>query len=386
MIKLKDKYREHDEWARSLIRDTFEFKNKRATVIINDVNYWTFGELLDDIPEDYYGDNPSVMMNYQIEKIKRHYRTYTDDCYQAFLMPWYGTGVLASGFGINIIKNYKADPAVDLSPIKKPGEVKKLELPDPDKNGLMPQVLNTLGYFKENCDLPVGVTDCQGPLTTALSVVGYDNFCYWMYDYPKVIHELLDIVTEALIEWVKVQKTRASIPMNGDSYPLGVRMPDGYGGVWISDDDSVILGTEHYREFVVPYNSRVLTSFDGGCIHYCGTATQHIENYLMTEGLRAVNNFNLDNIGEAAKMKDALSRKGIPYMACDFVPNDQRLESYYHELIEAMGDQRGLFIVPYIAPAVELEKGRYAKSRRNQLALGEKVKGVLERELAVKSV
>ena len=115
MIKLKDKYREHDEWARSLIQDTFELKNKRATVIINDVNYWTFGELLDDIPEDYYEDDPSVMMNYQIEKIKRHYRTYTDDCYQAFLMPWYGTGVLASGFGINIIKNYKADPAVAVS-------------------------------------------------------------------------------------------------------------------------------------------------------------------------------------------------------------------------------------------------------------------------------
>jgi len=385
MIKLKDKYREHDEWARSLIQDTFELKNKRATVIINDVNYWTFGELLDDIPEDYYEDDPSVMMNYQIEKIKRHYNTYTDDCYQAFLMPWYGTGVLASGFGINIIKNYKADPAVDLSPIKKPDEVKKLEIPDPDRDGLMPQVLNTLRYFKENCDLPVGVTDCQGPLTTALSVIGYDNYCYWMYDYPKVIHALMDIVTEALIEWVKVQKTRASITMKGDSYPLGVRMPDGYGGVWISDDDSVILGTEHYREFVVPYNSRVLTAFNGGCIHYCGTATQHIDNYLDTEGLTAVNNFNLDNIGEAAKMKEALSKKGIPYMACDFVPNDQRLESYYHELIEAMGDQHGLFIVPYIAPAVELEKGRYAESYRDQLALGKKVKGILERELALKT-
>ena len=42
------------------------------------------------------------------------------------------------------------------------------------------QVIKTLEYFKDNCDLPRGVTDCQGPLTTALSVVGYDNYSYWL--------------------------------------------------------------------------------------------------------------------------------------------------------------------------------------------------------------
>jgi hypothetical protein len=358
MNYLKEQYSEHDESARDMLKETFEFKNKRATVLIDDVNYWTFGELLEDIPEDYYKDDPGVMMNYQINKIKRHYEYYTDDCYQGYLMPWYGTGVLASGFGINIVKNYKADPAVDLSPVKKPEEIKKLKLPDPQRDGLMPQVLRTLRYFKENCDLPVGVTDCQGPLTTALSVVGYDNFSYWMYDYPKLIHELM-----------------------ADSFPLGLRVPDGFGGVWISDDDSVIIGAEHYREFVVPYNSRVLKAFGGGCIHFCGTATQHIENYLSTEGLTSVNNFNLDNIAAASKMREALRNKGIPYMACDFVPNDSRLEAYYNDLLRAMGGQKGLIIISYVAPAVELENGRYSQSHRDQFELGKRVKNVIDRQL-----
>ena len=383
MIKLKDQFKGHDSTVKEKLKEVFEFRNKKAVVVINDINYWTFGELLEDIPEDYYGSDPGVMMDYQVRKIKRHYDYYgTDDCYLGFLMPWYGTGVLASGFGVPIVKNYKADPAVDISRIKDPQAIKKIEMPDPEKDGLMPQVLDTLAYFKENCDLPCGVTDCQGPLTTALSVIGYDNFSYWMYDYPNLIHELMDKVTEALIQWVRYQKKAADIPMESESYPIGVRMPDGYGGVWLSDDDSVIIGTDHYREFVVPYNSRLLKAFGGGCIHYCGNSTQHIDNYLNTEGLTVINNFNLDDIGAAVKMRKALHKKGIVYMACDFIPTDTRMEPYYHELVEAMGDQEGLVIVPYVLPAVELEKGKYNESHRDQLELGKKVKNILDREIA----
>ena len=383
MIKLKDQFKDHDSITKEKLKEVFDFKNKKAAVVINDINYWTFGELLEDIPEYYYGSDPGVMMEYQIRKIKRHYDYYgTDDCHLGFLMPWYGTGVLASGFGVPIVKNYKSDPAVDISRIKDPQAIKKFAMPDPEKDGLMPQVLGTLAYFKENCDLPRGVTDCQGPLTTALSVIGYDNFSYWMYDYPNLIHELMDKVTEALIRWVRYQKKAADIPMESESYPLGVRMPDGYGGVWLADDDSVIIGTKHYREFVVPYNSRLLKAFGGGCIHYCGNSTQHIDNYLNTEGLTVVNNLNLDDIKAAAKMREALRKKGIAYMACDFIPTDTRMEPYYHELVEAMGDQAGLIIVGYVAPAVELEKGRYNESHRNQFELGKKVKNILDRELA----
>jgi hypothetical protein len=38
------------------------------------------------------------------------------------------------------------------------------------------------------------------------------------------------------------------------------------------------------------------------------------------------------------------------------------MHQYYHELVEMMGDARGLVIVPYVAPAVALEKGKYSKA------------------------
>ncbi len=382
MIAMMENHAGHDAAAKSALKEVFEFRNRKAAVVLNDVNYWTFGELQEDIPEEYYGDDPRVMMDYQLKKIQSHYSYYRNDCYVAFLMPWYGTAVLASGFGHPIVKNYKSDPAADISRVQNPDEIKNLKFPDARKDGLMPQVLRTLTYFREHTDLPVGVTDCQGPLTTALSIIGYDKYCYWMYDCPNILHGLMDLVTEALIYWVKEQKKHAQIPLEKESYPLGVRLPDGFGGVWLSDDDSVIMGTDLYRDFVMPYNSRVLEAFGGGCIHYCGNSNQHIESFLRTRGLTAINNLNLDDLKGAAKMRRVLAKKGIVYMACDFIPTEERLKDYYSELVEAMGDQGGLVIVPYVAPAVELQKGRYNESHRNQFELGKRVNALVEEAIA----
>jgi uroporphyrinogen-III decarboxylase len=379
MIQLRDKYRPHDDHVKEKLRETFEFRNKEASFVINDVNYWTFGELPENIPDDYYGSDPGSMLRYQLSKVERHYGYYEDDCYSAFLMPWYGTAVLASGFGVPIITNYKQDPAADISKMESPDEIARLRAPNFQKDGLMPQVLKTLRYFREHCDLPVGVTDCQGPLTTALSIIGYDKFCYWVVDCPKVIHGLMDLVTDSLIEWVKTQKRLVQMPMESESYPIGVRLPDGFGGVWVSDDDSVIMGPDLYRQFVLPYNSRILKAFGGGCIHFCGNSNQHIENYLQTEGLTAINNFILDDAAAGARMKKALATKGIVYMACDYVPKEQRLEGYYRELLEAMGDQAGLIIVSYVAPGVALEKGRYDECKRDQFALGKRVRELIRK-------
>jgi len=381
MIFLREKYENKDQQSKELLKKAFDFTNTSAAYVINDVNYWTFGEIQENIPEDYYSENPLSSMNYQIKKIERHYETFNDDCYIGFLHPWFGTGVLASGFGTQIIFNYKSDPAVDISNIQTIEEVKKLEPPNPETDGIMPKVINAIKYYKENSDLVIGVTDCQGPLTTALSIVGYDKFCYWMYDYPKEIHELMEKVTDALISWVKFQKKLIGVPMETEAYPLGVRIPDGYGGAWLSDDDAVIMSADLYKEFVVPYNGKFLQAFGGGCIHYCGTATQHIENYCSTKGLTCVNNLNLDDLGEAAKMKEALAEKGISYMACDFIPNDARLETYYRDLFAAMGSQEGLIVVPYVAPAIELEKGKYESSRRDQFDLAKTVHRLITREL-----
>jgi uroporphyrinogen-III decarboxylase len=350
----------------------FRFQNKEPVVVVVDANYWTFGDLEDEIPPDFYTD-PASAFNYQISKIEGHFENIPHDAYIPFLHPWYGTGVLASAFGVKIICNPKSDPAVDLATIKHPEEIDALQMPVPGESGAMPLVVRMIDYFMAHSDLPVVFTDCQGPMATALQVIGYDNFCYWIKDDPDRVHKLMDLITDALIEWVKYQKARTGQTLTEGSYPLAVKLPEGYGGVWMSDDDSVIMSAGIYRAFIKPYNEKFLAAFVGGCIHYCGKSTQNIENYANTRGVTAINNFTLDNIAAAAKMRRALRDKGIVYMACDFTPADERLEDYFRELIRAMDGPEGLVIASYIAPAIALDKGKYEAASRDRAALARRV-------------
>ena len=104
-----------------------------------------------------------------------------------------------------------------------------------------------------------------------------------------------------------------------------------------------MIPADLYREFVIPYNSQVLKAFGGGAIHYCGTATQHIDNYLRTEGLTAIHNLNLDDLDEAAKMRHALAEKRIVYMTGDFNVDDDYIDDYYKAVFKKMGT-RGLIV------------------------------------------
>jgi len=358
--------------AEAELATAFQFKNKKAPVVIVDANYWTFGDLADDIPSDHYTD-PASAFRYQMAKIERHFTNIPNDAYIPFLHPWYGTGVLASAFGVKIICSPKADPAVDIPQMQHPEEIDSLALPVPGESGAMRIVTQIMDYFRAHADLPVVFTDCQGPLSTAFQIAGYDKLCYWMYDDPDCIHKLMTLVSDALIAWVKFQKERTGQPLTGDCYPLSVKVPTGYGGVWMSDDDSVIMSPDLYNEFVRPYNEKVLAAFGGGCIHYCGNSTQNIENYCNTRGVTAINNFNLDNFEAAAKIRRALRDKGIVYMACDFVPADLRMEDYYRELRKAMDGTEGLIVCTYIAPAIALEKGKYDAVHRDRDVLARRV-------------
>lgn len=371
------RYQERSIAAEETICSAFLFENETAPYLIYDAGYWLFGDVQEHIPIDYCDESPASMIRYQEEGIERHVANY-DDAYIPFLMPWYGTGVLASGFGVNVKFQDYMDPAVDLPPISDVKQLKDLEPPDPQRDGLMPRVLNTIRTMREQSDLPVGVTDCQGPLTTALQIVGYDKMIYWMYDHPQAVHELMQLVTDALIDWVKVQKEVAGQSLEDDAYVLGIKIPGGYGGVWISDDDCVIFGPELYREFVVPYNGRVLKAFGGGSIHYCGTATQHIENYLATEGLTCIQNLNLDKLDEAAKMRHALAEKGIVFMTADFNVEDDYIDEYYHHVFAKMST-RGLIVATYIAPAITLSGGQYGAGRRDPLRTGKAIERAIQK-------
>ena len=348
--------------------DVFAFKDTaEPPYIVNSALYWVFGLDPDTFPDDYF-TNPAVMTTFQ-ERTYYDQVKEIDDDFVPYLMPWFGTVVTASALGCKIEYPPKQDPAANprYYPVQQPLDIKKLRVPDPEKDGLMPAVLEFIRYMKEHSFLPVGITDFQGPLTTANQVIGYDKLIYLMFDYPNLMHELMDIVTESLIVWVKKQKEVIGEPLTECFSDQQVYLGQ-HAGIWFSDDDAVLMSPETYKEFVVPYNSRILKEFGGGVVHYCGNATHHAENFLNMEGLLGLNIYNLWNIPSFARLKEQVEGRLVMF-ACDFTPVD--FHGYFDELLSSVS-YKGMVIDSQFSPVVGLLKGSKYNAIQRDLKSGRK--------------
>jgi corrinoid protein of di/trimethylamine methyltransferase len=319
-------------------------------ITINTPCYFAFGSK--NVPEDYF-TNPASMVEYQARGYEKHLASVNDD-YMPYFMPWFGTGVLASGFGcqIKLQPGRGNDPAVAAPCVTSPAEAAKLGPPDPYKDGWMPRVLDTIDYARTNSDLPAGLTDMQGPLDTLGLMCGQAQLYEWMYKEPKMVHELFDLVTDAFIAWVKVQKKHIGEPLDRSNGLQGVWSPMGVG-VWESDDDLVLLDPGLYQEFVVPYVSRILKAFGAGSVHFCGNGVHHINNLRAINGLRVVNNSPMGNFKAFATLKQQLGDR-VCLQIQDAAPI--AVESYYTHLFAELGDLRGIILAPFVIDSMGMEQ------------------------------
>jgi len=358
--------------------EVFAFRNEKPPVLVNSAFYHLFGLDPDSIPDGLFED-PAVMTRFQ-ERLYYEQIKAVDDDFVPYLLPWFGCGVAASALGCRLEFAPRMDPTADprYYPIQTPRDVKRLEIPDPKRDGFMPTVLAYLQYMKENSFLPVSFTDSQGPLTTANQLVGYDKLIYMMNDHPSAVHELMDKITTTQIMWYKRQKEVLGLGM-AESFGDQQVYTGAHAGVWFSDDDAPLMSPEIYREFVVPYNSRMLREFGGGILHFCGNATHQVENLLATDGLLGINNYNLHNIKALGELQDKV-RGRLVIFACDFTPLEY--EPYFREMLDRLSPQ-GMVIDSQYSPVVGLVKGgRYVPIRRGlegRAAVLDYVNGLLAR-------
>jgi hypothetical protein len=133
-----------------------------------------------------------------------------------------------------------------------------------------------------------------------------------------------------------------------------------------------------YREFVVPYNSRILLEFNGGVVHYCGNATHQAENFLSTDGLLGINSYALHNLNALRELKRRIEGR-LVLLACDFTAID--FETYYRDLLPGFS-RRGLILNAQYAPAVGLlPGGKYNAVTRDPASGRRAVLAVLRRLL-----
>ena len=325
-------------------------------ILVNTPCYFAFGSR--DKPADYF-TNPASMLAYQSRGYEKHLQCVNDD-YVPYFMPWYGTGVLASAFGcaIKMPDVLDDDPAVAGPCITSPADAAHLKLPDPTRDGWMPRVLDGIDYARAYGDLPIGLTDMQGPLDTLGLMCGQVQLYQWMYDEPQMVHELFDLVTEAFIQWVKAQKEHIGEPLARSNGLQGVVSPG--AGVWESDDDLILVGARLYEEFVLPRVGRICDAFGGGSVHFCGNGLHHIDNLLRVPSIKVVNNSPLGKFANFAALKRKLGNRVLIQIQ-DGAPLD--VEGYYTGLFDAIDDFRGVLLAPFVIDNVRMSNdGGYVES------------------------
>jgi corrinoid protein of di/trimethylamine methyltransferase len=355
----------------SKLRAVFDLRPITAAIdvplLIHTSGYFSFGSL--NKPPDYY-INPASMLSYQEEGFEEHLNQVDDDLVPYF-MPWFGTGVLASGFGaeIRIPEDPSDDPAVAGACIHSPTDVARLKLPNPYSDGWMPRVLNTIDHARQHGDLPVGLTDMQGPLATVGQMCGQAQLYKWMYHEPQMIHDLFDLVTEAFIEWVKVQKKHIGEPLEWSNGLQGVYSPG--CGVWESDDDMVLISADLYQEFVSARVERIFAAFGGGSLHYCGNGNQHLETFSNIPHLRVINNSPLGNFKAFTQLVKSQTSKVVIQIQ-DASPVN--FDVYYNRLFAEIDDFRGLMLATFVLDNVGMDnQGGYIPVDWNPLVTANRI-------------
>ena len=358
MFDIMQRYQTRIARSRERLRAAWNRQNDKPVFIISDVNYALCGQ--HDIPEDYF--EPAAMFEYQKNKIERHMREIDDDYIPVF-HPWYGTAVVPSALGIDVRFQKGLDPTATGAVLNEAEDIKKLREPDYQNDGQFPGVLRCLKYFRENTDAPVCVTDTQGPFNIALTLAGVENLFIWMYQEKTLVHELMEFCTHVLIEWVKIQKIALGLAPNKGAYPHAIELPEGFGGVAFADDDAGLVSRALYEEFVVPYNEKLLATFSGGTMHFCGSAHQQLGSITRMKNLGGINNFCMSDFGQILELNTLMEGKGA-VMACDFNAADPA--AYCAGFKEAVGDIRGIVNGIFVAPGMQLDDGNYiygSKSR-----------------------
>ena len=346
-------WRGHDLRGRKeKIRRTFRREGvkrpEQVPVIAATPTYFAFGS--NDKPPDYF-TNPASMVEYQEASCEKHLAEVRDD-FVPYFMPWFGTGVLAAAFGspYRIEGPPGHDPAILGGCVAEVADISRLRTPDPQSSPPMRRVLECIDVALRRSDLPVGLSDINSPLSTLGQMCGAANLYTWMYTEPKAVHDLMDLVTDALITWVRVQKELIGEP-NGYSNGLqGVWSPN--GGVWLSDDDLVLIGPDLYEEFVVPRYSRIFTTFGGGHLHFCGDGAHQARNINRIEGLTAINNSPMYGMAAFERLAAEL-RPSLVVELQDVAPIDG---VYYVELFRRLGRLSGLMIATFVEDTVGMSE------------------------------
>jgi uroporphyrinogen-III decarboxylase len=124
-----------------------------------------------------------------------------------------------------------------------PADVERLEKPDARKNGLLPFVIKRLKHLQpeiEKAGHRIRFAVARGPLNIASFLMGTPEFMEALKIEPELMHRLLEIVTDFLVEWIAVQR---------EAFPT-------IDGIFLLDDIVGFVSRRDFETFGLPYLKR----------------------------------------------------------------------------------------------------------------------------------
>jgi uroporphyrinogen-III decarboxylase len=127
--------------------------------------------------------------------------------------------------------------------------ISNISKPDPKADGLLPFVLNRLKHYQSKIEKEghaIRFAVARGPLNIASFLMGTTEFLMAIRTDPNEIKMLLDLITDFIIDWLKLQI---------ETFPTT-------DGIFLLDDIVGFMGDEDFRQSAFPYLKRIYQSID----------------------------------------------------------------------------------------------------------------------------
>lgn len=128
-----------------------------------------------------------------------------------------------------------------------PSEVERLEKPNPRKHGLLPFVMKRLQHLQPEIEATghkIRFAVARGPLNIASFLMGTPEFLEAIKTHPELMHQLLTLVTDFLVDWIAYQR---------EVFPT-------IDGIFLLDDIVGFVSRRDCEKFAVPYLQRAFAA------------------------------------------------------------------------------------------------------------------------------
>ncbi len=125
----------------------------------------------------------------------------------------------------------------------------ELAAPDPSSDGFCPLILHRYATMKQrifDAGYTMPVVAARGPLCTASFFRGVTQLMMDLIEEPERVHQLMEICTKLVIDWLKRQAAAIGPSVEG---------------FLLLDDIVGFVGLDHYEEFAHPYLKRICDAF-----------------------------------------------------------------------------------------------------------------------------